>query len=52
VSRVDQALCLGLRNDTLRRRMNDTGINPDHIDQAVLVERIRGDTARCGQGIR
>jgi hypothetical protein len=41
VSRVDQAVCLGLRDDTVRRRMNDTGVNPDHIGQVALVERIR-----------
>jgi hypothetical protein len=25
----------------VRKRMNDTGIDPDHIGQAAFVERIR-----------
>jgi hypothetical protein len=36
----------------VRKCRNDAGGDPDHIGQAAFVARIRGDTARYGQGIQ
>jgi len=35
VSGVDQALSRALQDDTVRNRMNDAGIDPDHIGKAA-----------------
>lgn len=52
VSRVDQVVSQALQDDSLRKRMNDVGINPEHIGQAPFVARTRSDTARYDQVIR
>jgi tripartite-type tricarboxylate transporter receptor subunit TctC len=52
VSRVDRAVGQALQDDSLRKRMNAVGINPEHIGQAAFIARIRSDTARYDQVIR
>ena len=52
VSRVDQAIDRTLQDDSVRKRMNDLGINPEHIGPAAFVERIRNDEARYEEIIR
>jgi tripartite-type tricarboxylate transporter receptor subunit TctC len=51
-SSVDQAVGQALHDDSLRKRMTDVGINPDHIGQAALIARIESDTAHYDQVIR
>jgi tripartite-type tricarboxylate transporter receptor subunit TctC len=46
VSRVDQAIRQIVQDTSIRKRMNDTGINPQHVGPAAFAERIRSDAAR------
>jgi tripartite-type tricarboxylate transporter receptor subunit TctC len=46
VIRVDQAASQIVQDANIRRRMNDTGINPQHIGTAAFAELIRSDAAR------
>jgi hypothetical protein len=41
VSGIDRVASQAPRDDTVRKRMNDAGINPDHIGQAAFVDFIR-----------
>ena len=45
VSRLDRAISQALRDDTVRKRMNDIGFSPQFLDQAAFVERIRIDSS-------
>jgi tripartite-type tricarboxylate transporter receptor subunit TctC len=46
VARVDQAISRIVQDDGIRKRMNDAGINPQHMEPAAFSERIRSDAAR------
>jgi tripartite-type tricarboxylate transporter receptor subunit TctC len=46
VARVDQAISRIVQDDGIRKRMNDTGISPQHMEPAAFSERIRSDAAR------
>ncbi len=52
ISRVDQAISQIVQDPSMRTRMNDTGINPQHIGPAAFAERIRSDAARYEAIIR
>jgi tripartite-type tricarboxylate transporter receptor subunit TctC len=46
VARVDQAISRIVQDDGIRKRMNDTGISPQHMEPAAFSELIRSDAAR------
>jgi tripartite-type tricarboxylate transporter receptor subunit TctC len=52
VSRLDEALARVLQDAGVRRRMNDTGVNPGFVAQAAFVDRIRSDTVHYSEVIR
>jgi tripartite-type tricarboxylate transporter receptor subunit TctC len=52
VSRLDRAISQALQDDTVRKRMNDIGFNPQFLDQAAFVERIRVDSSHYEPIIR
>jgi tripartite-type tricarboxylate transporter receptor subunit TctC len=52
VARLDQAVSQVLEDANIRRRLNDTGINPEHIGPAAFAQRIRDDAARYDAIIR
>ena len=52
VSRLDQAVGPVLQDDSVRKRMNDAGLSPEHLGQAAFAERIRIAAARYGLIIR
>jgi tripartite-type tricarboxylate transporter receptor subunit TctC len=52
VSRLDQAVGQALQDDAVRKRMNDAGMNPEHIGPAAFAERIGSDAARYNEIIR
>jgi hypothetical protein len=49
VSGIDRVASQAPRDDTVRKRMNDAGINPDHIGQAAFVDFIRQTGIRVEQ---
>jgi hypothetical protein len=49
VSGVDWGVSQALRDDTVRKRINDAGINPDHIGQTAFVDFIRQTGIRVEQ---
>lgn len=46
VARIDRAISQIVQDPDIRKRMNDAGINPEHIGPAAFAEKIRSDTAR------
>jgi tripartite-type tricarboxylate transporter receptor subunit TctC len=46
VARIDQAIAQIVADGNIRKRMNDTGINPEHVGPAPFAEKIRSDAAR------
>jgi tripartite-type tricarboxylate transporter receptor subunit TctC len=46
VTQLDRAISQIVQDAGIRKRMNDTGINPLHIGPAAFAERIRSDTVR------
>jgi hypothetical protein len=49
VSCVDWVVSQALRDDTVRKRINNAGINLDHIGQAAFVDFIRRTGIRVEQ---
>jgi tripartite-type tricarboxylate transporter receptor subunit TctC len=52
VARIDQAVSTIVQDSDFRKRMNDTGINPEHVGPPLFAERIRSDAARYDAIIR
>ncbi|HEX3505660.1 MAG TPA: tripartite tricarboxylate transporter substrate-binding protein [Xanthobacteraceae bacterium] len=52
VARLDQAVGQILEDVDIRRRLNDTGINPQHIGPGAFAKKIRDDAARYDAIIR
>jgi tripartite-type tricarboxylate transporter receptor subunit TctC len=52
VARIDQAVIAVVADKDIRKRMNDTGINPEHVGPALFAEKIRSDAARYDAIIR
>jgi tripartite-type tricarboxylate transporter receptor subunit TctC len=52
VSRLDDALAQALADDSVRKRMNDTGVNPGLIAHSEFVARIHTDTAHYNEVIQ
>jgi tripartite-type tricarboxylate transporter receptor subunit TctC len=52
VAKVDQAISQIAQDADIRKRMNATGINPQHIGPAAFAEKIHNDAARYEAIIR
>ncbi|HEY2528128.1 MAG TPA: tripartite tricarboxylate transporter substrate binding protein [Xanthobacteraceae bacterium] len=52
VIKLDKAVSQIVQDGDIRKRMNDTGINPQHIGPAAFAERIRSDATRYEAIIR
>ena len=52
VASLDQAISQIVQDDDIRKRMNEAGINPQHIGPAAFAERVRTDAARYEAIIR
>ncbi len=52
VRRIDQAIVRILQDDGVRRRMNDTGTEPEPVSLEAFAERIRADAERYERIIR
>ncbi|HEX3725848.1 MAG TPA: tripartite tricarboxylate transporter substrate-binding protein [Pirellulales bacterium] len=52
VSRLDDALERILADGSLRKRMNDTGVNPEFLAHSGFVTRIHTDTAHYNEAIQ
>jgi tripartite-type tricarboxylate transporter receptor subunit TctC len=52
VARLDRAISEIVQDPDIRRRMNDAGINPEHIGPAAFAVKIRDDAARYETIIR
>ena len=52
VSRLDQALQQVLQDESVAKRMNILGMEPQYMPQAAFIERIRADTARYARIIK
>jgi tripartite-type tricarboxylate transporter receptor subunit TctC len=46
VARIDRAIAQIVEDGEIRKRMNGTGINPEHVGPAPFAEKIRSDAAR------
>ena len=46
VARLNQAIAAIVQDPEIRKRMNDSGINPEHVGPAPFAEKIRGEAAR------
>ncbi len=52
VARLNRAISQALRDDQVRKRMNNIGFSPEFLGQAEFVKRIRADAASYDQIIR
>jgi tripartite-type tricarboxylate transporter receptor subunit TctC len=52
VAKLDKAISQIVQDGDIRKRMNEAGINPQHIGPAAFTERIRTDAARYEAIIR
>lgn len=52
VARLNQAIAAIAQDPDIRKRMNDSGINPEHVGPAPFAEKIRGEAARYDAIIR
>jgi tripartite-type tricarboxylate transporter receptor subunit TctC len=52
IARLDQAVAQLVQDAGIRKRMNDTGINPHHVGPTAFAEQIRSDVARYDTIIR
>jgi tripartite-type tricarboxylate transporter receptor subunit TctC len=52
VARIDQAVAQIVQDENIRKRMNDAGINLEHVGPAPFAEKIRNDAARYDAVIR
>lgn len=52
VARLDQAIAAIVQDGEIRKRMNDTGINPEHVGRVPFAERIREEAAHYETIIR
>ncbi len=46
VTRMDQALSQIVRDESIRKRMKDSGVSPQYVGPAAFTEQIRSDAAR------
>jgi tripartite-type tricarboxylate transporter receptor subunit TctC len=52
VARLDRAIAAIVQDGDIRRRMNDTGINPEHVGPAPFADKIRSEAAHYDAIIR
>jgi tripartite-type tricarboxylate transporter receptor subunit TctC len=52
VAKLDKAISQIVQDGDIRKRMNEAGINPQHIGPAAFAERIRSDASRYEAIIR
>jgi tripartite-type tricarboxylate transporter receptor subunit TctC len=52
VARLDRAIAQIVQDAGTRKRLNDAGINPQHLGPAALAERVRSEAARYDAIIR
>jgi len=52
VARLDQAIAAIVQDGDIRKRMNDAGINPEHVGAVPFAEKIRSEATRYDSIIR
>ena len=52
VTRLDQAIAATVQDGDIRKRLNDTGINPEHVGPAPFAEKIRSEAKHYDTIIR